>query len=124
VDDDEDVPPVWLSMLAHENNVCFSRFVGCKALLEQCVAVLNGRSRAELYVWAVYCRINHKNISFSEYIDTLDVIVMCAEEIISNPAAEKSLYNRDSEDYLKPNKSTTVYKTTITVLQNHGLIYC
>lgn len=123
VDGDEDPPPVWLSMLAHENNVHFSRFIGYKALLEQCVSILQGRCRAELYVWAVYCRLNHKNISLTEYLDTSDIITVCAEEIISNPAAEKSLFGRDSDDYLKPSKNTNIYKTTVQVLNNHHLLY-
>lgn len=123
VDGDEDTPPVWLSMLAHENNIHFSRYIGHKALLKQCLAFFEGRCLAELYLWVVYCRLNElKSITLTEYKDTSDLISMCAEQVINNPSAEKSLRGRDEDDFIKPNKSTNIYKASVSVLAEFNLI--
>lgn len=123
VDGDEDAPPVWLSMLAHENNIHFSRYIGHKALLRQCHSFFEGRCLAELYLWVVYYRLNGlKSITLTEYKNTSEIISLCAEQIINNPAAEKSLQGRDEDDFLKPNKSTNIYKSSVGVLTEFNLI--
>lgn len=119
--DDELSPDPGISRYAHECGVRFTRLIGRKALFEEMFRQMNARDRAILYAYAVYVQNNAVTFSDPRVVSAYPAFTRFSDYVTSDPKCLKSLSDRDSDDLLKPNKKTTLYKTAVVFLNGNGV---
>lgn len=111
-EDSEESPSQALVALATGLKTEFSAFIGTDGLLRAIIGQANDRDRAALYAYAV--RQSVQGDSFKNMLEDseLSVFYAFADKIVDDPALMRSLNGRPSEDFIQPNRSTSIYKAT------------
>lgn len=116
MDDDINSPNLELAKYADNVGVCFSRFIGANALLFRIVHFLQFSDLATFYVYAVYQDKNNEPLKNLLTHPLYKTFLECGRTIEKNAELMESLKKRPTSDYIKPNKNSKVYISTITML--------
>lgn len=96
---------------ADDMGVKFSRYIGQSALFCHTIYSLNEREKAAFFAYCVLCAHYHKDIGdlrTSEYADRLYAF---ADMALTDGALVRSIGGRPVDDYIKPHKGSSAYKT-------------
>lgn len=117
VDDDMDSPNLELAKYADEVGICFSRFIGANELLFRIVHFLQFVDLATFYVYAVYQNQNNEPLKNLLTHPLYKTFLECGRAFENNADLIESLKKRPASDYVKPNKNSKVYISTIAMLK-------
>lgn len=103
-------PSAEFTRYAASVGVEFSKYVSCNDLFAKTVCTLNGRDKAAFFAYCAICCRNGKEVGNLHSSGMEEKLYQFADEIAENEPVMKSLYSREVDDYLKPNKGTNIYK--------------
>ena len=112
-------PTDQLARFAFEKGITFSPYISETALVWYVVNKLLLRDRLAFYAYCVVCDNNRERIGNLLDSPLLSKFYGFADSVKENESIVKSLEGRDVDDYLKPNKRTTVYRAYIDYSEFH-----
>lgn len=112
-------PTDQLARFAFEKGITFSPYISETALVWYVVNKLLLRDRLAFYAYCVVCDNNRERIGNLLDSPLLSKFYSFADSVKENESIVKSLEGRDVDDYLKPNKRTTVYRAYIDYSEFH-----
>lgn len=100
--------------LATGFNLEFSAFIGEFNLFSYIIKGTGKRNRAALYAYAV--RQSMRGASFGNMLEDseLEMFYAFADQILEDSSLMKSLLDRNTDDYIKPYRGTSIYKAAAT----------
>lgn len=118
-EDERNGPEKWLVDIADGFGTEFSAFISHAVLFREVVYQADLRHKAILYSYCVYCFDSAKNISNLFADPNKDAFFAFADIVLADKTLIDSLDARESDDYLKPNKGTKIYKTALAYCRSN-----
>lgn len=103
-------PTKEFAVFASEMGICFSAYIGEKALLEKVIYNLDIRDKLAFYAYCALCSRNYEKIGNMLKSSQCDQFYQFSDNSLEAEAIIRSLDGRKIEDYLSPHKGTLVYK--------------
>lgn len=116
-DDSEEGPSSELVDLAIAFGVKFSAFIGAENLLYYVVSSISGKDRAALYAYAVQQSLADRPFGNMLADPDRDRFYAFADIVTADASLIKSLDGRRATDFLKPQRSTKIYKAAAAFLE-------
>ena len=96
---------------ADDMGMKFSRYIGQNALFCHTIYSLNEREKAAFFAYCVLCAHYHKDIGDLRTFEYADQLYAFADMALTNGALVRSIGSRPTDDYIKPHKGSSAYKT-------------
>ena len=103
-------PSAEFARYAASVGVKFSKYVSRSVLFTKTVWALNGRDKAAFFAYCAICARNGKKVGDLRSSGMEETLYRFADNIMEDDSIMKSLYGREVDDYLNPNKGTKIYK--------------
>lgn len=115
-EDSKEGPSSELVALALSLGTKFSAYIGANHLLFSVVGYASGRDRAALYAYAVQQSLVGRPFGNMLTDPSRDLFYAFADVVAADASLVKSLEGREPSDYLKPQRSTKIFKAAAAFL--------